>query len=150
NKNPESLEDFPHNPFGARLRKMGKELAAAGEKKDLPARLRLIAGEDSDGDGIQNEIELLLGHNPGDANDVPSKQELASAEKRRADFSKFLASYHWQPFEPVRRPELPSRDFTNPIDAFVAAEHRARGLKPRPAAPREVLLRRVYLDLIGL
>src|SRR5439155_2842307 len=38
----------------------------------------------------------------------------------------------------------------NPIDAFLAAEHEALGLKPRPEAPREVQLRRVYLDLIGL
>src|SRR5262249_38751959 len=28
--------------------------------------------------------------------------------------------------------------------------HEERGLKPRPEAPREVLLRRVYVDLIGL
>ena len=38
----------------------------------------------------------------------------------------------------------------NPIDAFIAAEHEARGLTPRPEAPRHVLLRRVYLDLTGL
>ncbi len=38
----------------------------------------------------------------------------------------------------------------NPIDAFIAAEHEARGLKPRPEASKTVLLRRVYLDLIGL
>ncbi len=38
----------------------------------------------------------------------------------------------------------------NPIDAFLAAEHEMRGLKPLPAADKRVLLRRVYLDLIGL
>jgi hypothetical protein len=38
----------------------------------------------------------------------------------------------------------------NPIDAFIAAEHAEQGLKPRPEAPRLVLLRRLYLDLIGL
>jgi hypothetical protein len=38
----------------------------------------------------------------------------------------------------------------NPIDAFIAAEQEARTLKPRPEAPKEILLRRVYLDLIGL
>jgi hypothetical protein len=38
----------------------------------------------------------------------------------------------------------------NPIDSFVAAEHRSRGLTPRPEAPRHILLRRLYLDLIGL
>src|SRR6185503_15476915 len=38
----------------------------------------------------------------------------------------------------------------NPIDAFVAAEHGRLKLRPRPEASQEVLLRRVYLDLIGL
>jgi len=35
-------------------------------------------------------------------------------------------------------------------DAFVAAEHQPRGLKPRPKRSKSILLRRVYLDLIGL
>src|SRR5205807_8147401 len=38
----------------------------------------------------------------------------------------------------------------NPIDAFIAAEYARRHLTPRPEAPKLVLLRRVYLDLIGL
>jgi hypothetical protein len=38
----------------------------------------------------------------------------------------------------------------NPIDNFIAAEHQARGLAPRLEASKEILLRRVYLDLIGL
>ncbi len=57
-------------------------------------------------------------------------------------------------FQPVRRPALPALKnpgwARNPIDAFVASEHEARGLAPRPEAVREVLLRRVYVDLIGL
>jgi hypothetical protein len=104
NKNPESLEEFPHNPFGARLRAVGKQFVADGKKKDIPARLRLIAREDTDGDGVDNEIELLLGHNPGDAKDVPTRQELTDAKKKRGEWEKFLASYRWQPFEAVRGP----------------------------------------------
>jgi hypothetical protein len=38
----------------------------------------------------------------------------------------------------------------NPIDAFLAAEWAKHGLTPRPPADRATLLRRVYLDLIGL
>src|SRR5262249_23882202 len=38
----------------------------------------------------------------------------------------------------------------NPIDAFLAAEQRARGLKPVGFADKRTLLRRVYLDLVGL
>ena len=154
-KNPESLDDFPHNPFGTRLRAVGRELAAAGKKKDIPARLKLVAREDTDGDGVDNEMELLLGHNPGNAKDTPTKKELGAVKAKPAEFAKFLASYRWQPFDPVTRPPVPPREnrkseIANSIDAFIAEEHQARGLKPRPEAAKEILLRRVYLDLIGL
>jgi hypothetical protein len=155
NKNPESLEEFPHNPFGARLRVIGKQLANDGKKKDVAVRLALVAREDSDGDGVDNETELLLGRNPGDAKDTSTKKELSEAKAKRSEFGKFLSSYRWQPFEPVKRPPVPAlvnrrSSAANPIDGFIAAEHKARGLKPRPEASKDVLLRRVYLDLIGL
>jgi hypothetical protein len=60
---------------------------------------------------------------------------------------------HWSFKKPVR-PELPT--VTNaawsghPVDRFLAAEHEARGLMPTRPAEKHVLLRRVYLDLIGL
>src|SRR5438105_3121351 len=62
-------------------------------------------------------------------------------------------SYRWLPFDPVAQPAVPNlnrRWAANPIDAFIAAEHQRHGLKPRPHASKELLLRRVYLDLIGL
>src|SRR4051794_40058947 len=54
NKNPESLEEFPHNPFGDRLRTLGEDLKKAAKHKDLPARLAVVAREDSDHDGVLN------------------------------------------------------------------------------------------------
>src|SRR4051794_17553938 len=75
-KDPESLEEFPHNPFGAAMMKAGKQLRAGGKKREIAARLDLIASLDSDGDGIPNLDELLLGHNPGDAKDTPSPNAL--------------------------------------------------------------------------
>lgn len=60
---------------------------------------------------------------------------------------------HWA-FQPPVRPPLPKPSdrtwVSNPIDAFVAIEHDRHGLKPQPRADRSALLRRVYLDLIGL
>ncbi len=155
NKFPESLGEFPHNPFGDRLRRLGEELKSAGQRPDLSSRLTALAAEDTDADGVANEAELLLGHNPGDAHDQPTANELAQLKDRQTEFAQFLASYRWQPFESVVRPAVPSirnreSEIKNPIDAFLAAEWAAHGLKPRPEAPKEVLLRRVYLDLIGL
>jgi hypothetical protein len=57
---------------------------------------------------------------------------------------------HWAYVKPVRAEPPPGGWGRNAVDAFVAREHEARGLHPRPEAPRSVLLRRVCLDLIGL
>lgn len=147
NKSPESLDEFPHNEFGKRLRALGKS-------KSISERLAMVAKEDADGDGVDNETEILLGHNPGDATDTPGKAELKTLADRAAGLRKYLASYQWRPFEAVKQPAVPKVKnkawVRNPIDAFIAAQHEARGLKPRPEASKEVLLRRVYLDLIGL
>src|SRR5712675_3239895 len=75
-KEPESLEEFPHNAFGEALRVAGRQLKAEGRRRDMAARLELIGGADSDGDGVDNLSEILLGHHPGDAKDTPSAEEL--------------------------------------------------------------------------
>jgi hypothetical protein len=153
---PESLEEIPHNPFGDRLRRLGEADRPAGSPRpSLEARLTRIATEDADGDGVDNETELLLGQAPGDAASQPKPGDLAAAPDRKEEFRKFLAGYRWKPFEPVQRPAVPQpvvagMVLRNPVDAFLAEAWLEQGLKPRPEAPREVLLRRVYQDLIGL
>src|ERR1043166_6698539 len=92
-KEPESLDEFPHNPFGAALRKAGAELRAQGKKREMAARLELIASQDSDGDGVDNLSELLLGHNPGDAKDRPTAEELKTLPEKREAYAAFLKSY---------------------------------------------------------
>ena len=61
---------------------------------------------------------------------------------------------HWAFKPPVRSPvpviTIRSAPVSNPIDGFISAQHEQHGLTPQPEAPKEVLLRRVYLDLIGL
>src|SRR5262249_48820321 len=54
--------------------------------------------------------------------------------------------------KPVVRPALPAglTPSSNPIDAFVAAEQRAKGLKSAVPADKWTLMRRLYLDLIGI
>lgn len=60
---------------------------------------------------------------------------------------------HWSFVAPVR-PSLPSvkraRWVRNPIDAFVLARLEKEGIAPSPEADRRTLIRRLYLDLIGL
>ncbi len=54
--------------------------------------------------------------------------------------------------QPVVRPPVPTNVTTssNPIDAFIEAQLKQKGLKPAGKADKTALLRRVYFDLIGL
>ncbi|MFT7643178.1 MAG: mono/diheme cytochrome c family protein, partial [Pirellulaceae bacterium] len=60
---------------------------------------------------------------------------------------------HWA-FQPISRPAIPTPTnkawVRNDIDALIAVEHERSGLKPAPATSKELLLRRLYLDLVGL
>jgi hypothetical protein len=55
---------------------------------------------------------------------------------------------HWA-FQPPVRPALPASGPPHPIDRFLHAEQRKRGLVPVPEAPPELWIRRAYLDLLG-
>ena len=58
----------------------------------------------------------------------------------------------WWSLKPVSCPTVPEGDaaVSNPIDRFLNAELRARGLKAVASTDKLTLLRRVYLDLIGI
>ena len=60
---------------------------------------------------------------------------------------------HWA-FQPRLRPAVPEvaiQDWVkNPIDAFIAQDHEKNNLSPQPEASRSVLVRRLFIDLIGL
>lgn len=64
---------------------------------------------------------------------------------------------HWA-FQPIKRPEVATvignaQDLAwghNPIDAFIASQHQRFGLKPQVAADAPLLVRRLYIDLIGM
>jgi hypothetical protein len=55
---------------------------------------------------------------------------------------------HWAFVAPTR-PAVP-KNATHPIDAFVLAKLEKEGLKPSPPADKTTLVRRLYLDMIGL
>jgi hypothetical protein len=54
--------------------------------------------------------------------------------------------------KPVQRPRVPAglSQSANPIDAFIAAKLKDKGLRPAAPVDKATLLRRVYLDLIGI
>jgi hypothetical protein len=61
--------------------------------------------------------------------------------------------HHWAYVKPVRPalPRVKNQSWVrNPIDAFILARLEKEGLRPSPEADKATLLRRVYLDVIGL
>ena len=67
-------------------------------------------------------------------------QELPFTEHQRS---------HWA-FQPVASPDIPNEGQENPIDAFVAARMRDKGLGFAPAADKVTLIRRATFGLHGL
>jgi hypothetical protein len=70
-----------------------------------------------------------------------------------ADDSQPTPSEHWA-FRPPVRPSLPAvqnrEEGHNPIDVFLTAQREKKGLVPSPSISPGLLLRRVWIDLIGL
>ena len=54
----------------------------------------------------------------------------------------------WWSFQPIARPATSPN--TNPVDSFILAQLKEKGLTPSPEADRRTLIRRVTLDLTGL
>src|SRR5436305_9763132 len=92
------------------------------------------------------------------------KHQLAPFRALLAGLAVCLASLSWPAFaaaddapklwslQPLTRPAVPPglESTANPIDAFLAARARAKGVTPVEPADQRTLLRRVYLDLVGL
>ncbi len=60
---------------------------------------------------------------------------------------------HWAFRTPVRPaiPEVRNKAWVqNPIDAFIAQQHEEHQLLPQTEAPRDLLVRRLFMDLIGM
>ena len=117
-------------------------------------------------------IHLVAGRVPGKR--MPAKGEPLSAEQigvLRAWIDQGMkwdekvlpterpASKHWA-FQLVQRPTIPPRPLGErgrgegwghtAVDAFIVTKLHEAGLAPSPESPRRVLVRRLYLDLLGL
>ena len=74
------------------------------------------------------------------------------------DKSKVVDKFDWWSLKPLTRPEVPKivvhkngvNEVAAPIDAFILAMLREKGLTPSLEADRRTLIRRLYFDLIGL
>lgn len=84
--------------------------------------------------------------------DAASKKDDASATIAERPITP--EERHYWAFQPPRRsspPRVSQPGWGNsPIDAFLLAKMKSKGLKPSPRADRRTLIRRAYMDLTGL
>jgi len=85
------------------------------------------------------------------------KSHLSLSAREKAILIKWIemgAVYkpHWAFVAPQKKavPEIFNYQVNNPIDQFILSRLQQEGLQPSPSASREILLRRVSLDLTGL
>jgi len=107
-------------------------------------------------------MKRVLTNDPDDIMPPPKSHKTLTAQQKDllkkwiADGAKYET--HWGFTKPTR-PEIPKLDGPfadlalwkrNPVDAFIAQRLHRKQLTPQPEAPKEVLIRRVTLDLTGL
>lgn len=83
-------------------------------------------------------------------NGAPYDKPLIEGKKPARDRAVVTAEdKQWWAFQPLAK-VTPPAGMAHPVDAFLSASAAKKGLKFAPAAVPRVLVRRVYLDLIGL
>jgi len=120
--------------------------------KDNPNAHVIVAG-DPNASEVYNRIassDTSMLMPPPSSNLKLSEHEIELVKKWISQGAKYKK--HWA-FVPPEEPEVPKSDndwVKNEIDEFVIAKLDEKGLDPNDEADRERLLKRVYLDLIGL
>ena len=80
---------------------------------------------------------------------APDPRTASAAQKDWKD----PTAKHWA-WQPVKKSAVPSVQNTSwvqtPVDNFIVAKLEEKGLKPSPLTDRATLIRRAYLDMIGL
>ena len=135
------------------------------DKKARKAKLRLDdfaaavkAGAITPGKPDESElVERIFSDDP-DERMPPKKSKTILDDKAKEVLRKWIAagaqtSRHWA-FVPPKRPEVPVTENAswprNAIDRFILARLEKEKLEPAAEADRYTLVRRLYLDLVGL
>ena len=105
----------------------------------------------------QERPAMPYGGPPLSSNEIAAIRQWIEAGAPGPDSTAPLAATkpqkHWAYVKPVRPDVPPVKNAAwckNPIDNFILAKLEAEGLKPSPEAAKRTLVRRVYLDLVGL
>ena len=124
----------------------------------LDFRETVVAGGDGvviPGDPENSELlRRLLSEDP-DERMPPASSNKALTEEQIEMLRQWIAAGapwegHWA-FQSIQKPELPAtKDSRHPIDVFISDRLSAAKLEPVAAAKRDELIRRLYIDLLGI
>jgi hypothetical protein len=139
----------------------------SGDKPKAPLRLDskvqalrvIIPGNSKDSRlvhrimGLGGEPQMPFRSAPLNAEQIETIRAWIDQGAPWPDEADVKAQKHWAYIKPVR-PQVPAVKLSfwvrNPIDNFILARLEREGLRPSPEAPKETLIRRLSLDLIGL
>ncbi len=140
---------------------------------DLSQRATAFRGGESGPAIVAGDLDESLVWEMIEADDMPPKHPLPEADKKvirqwiaggatwGSDpidpfqyTSSRRAGYDWWSLQPLAKQPVPTVDgdrwSRNDIDRFILAKLRTKGLAPSPRADPRKLVRRVYIDLVGL
>ena len=134
---------IPHKPEESRILSyirhdiQGKEMPQGGPKLDKK---------------VIQHFTTWIAKGAVDPRDAPpTKEEIAQAETWE---NKLKKRKEWWSFQPIKRPKLPTQVEStwshNPIDQLISLKWKEHGLEPASPASPEVLVRRLFFNLIGL
>lgn len=103
-------------------------------------------------------IQRIVSKDPSEQMPPPEAKKKRITEEELAILRQWIAEganyeKHWAFVAPVKAEPPAVKDeawVRNPIDRFILAKLESRNIKPSPEADRETLIRRVYMDLLGL
>ena len=122
------------------------QFASHAQKPSMPPGKQLA---DSDLDVLERWIRAgaVYPTAPVAKEDDAARRAALAAMEERPVTEKERAFWSFQ--KPVR-PPVPQDGAANPIDAFLRAAWKEKELKPSKPADRRTLIRRIYLDVLGL
>lgn len=141
----------------------------------LDSRRSLLSGGDSGepaiviGDGNNSHLVALVQGKEAGKIMPPDESDRLTAEEAKllidwidqgapwsleaAELAKESATVeHWA-FQPLRKPTPPAVEapfVNNPIDSYILEKLKEQSIAPNPSASKGVLIRRLYLDMLGL
>ncbi len=110
-------------------------IARTGDTSPMPPKGRLS-------DAVVNDFRRWVTMGAPDPREEPAKS-----------VAKTVDPLNWWSLRPLEKPVVPrveTQGERSPVDAFLEARLREKGLNPAPEADRRTLIRRLSFDLIGL